>query len=174
MTLHNESRFGAAPLASLLLAGGLAGAALLGPAIASAQSPSPFANYEGKWNGSGEVIGIDGNREHIRCRATYEISENGSALSQTLLCASASYRVDVDSYVVAHGQNAEGYWHEATRQVQGSFVGHIANGVFEGAVTGPSFTAQLLLKAAGGKQTVDIKPQGANVAEVQVELSRDN
>jgi len=174
MTMRSKSHVTAAPLPGLLLAAGLAGATLLSPAAASAQSASPFASFEGHWRGSGEVIGADGNREPIRCRATYEISENGGALTQTLLCASASYRVDVNSYVVADGQNAQGYWHEATRQVQGHLTGHIANGQFDGTVTGPTFTAQLSLKAIGGKQTVDIKPQGANISEVQVALSRQS
>jgi len=174
MTMPNKSHFPAAPLPGLLLAAALAGAALLSPAAASAQSASPFAGFAGNWRGSGEVIGADGNREPIRCRATYEISENGGALTQTLLCASASYRVDVNSYVVADGQNAQGYWREATRQVQGHVTGHIANGQFEGTVTGSTFTAQLSLRATGSKQTVDIKPQGANVSEVQVALSRQS
>jgi hypothetical protein len=172
MTMRSESRFGVPPAAPLLLALGLAGGALLGPTVASAQSASPFANFAGKWVGSGEVIGADGNREKIRCRATYDLSENGAALTQNLLCASASYRVDVNSYVVADGQNAEGYWSENTRQVQGHLTGHITDGRLEGNVSGPSFTAQLSLKAAGGRQTLDIKPQGANVTEVEVELSR--
>ena len=172
MTMPSVSRFGASLLAGPLLATGLAGATLPQSSIASAQTASPFANFEGKWTGSGEVIGADGNRERIRCRASYELSQNGDALTQTLLCASASYRVDVNSYVVANGQNADGYWSEKTRQVQGKLTGRIADGRFEGTVSGPSFTAQLLLRATGGKQTVDIKPQGANIAEVEVELSR--
>lgn len=173
MTMHSESHLGFSPIAGLLLATGVAGAALFLPATASARSASPFANFEGKWRGSGEVIAADGNRERIRCRASYEISENGGALTQSLLCASASYRVDVNSYVVANGQDAQGYWSERTRQVQGHLAGRIADGQFEGAVTGPGFTAQLSLRASGGRQTVDIRPQGANVAEVEVELSRE-
>jgi hypothetical protein len=170
----NAGERGASFLVGSLLAAGLAGAALPQSSIVSAQMASPFANFEGRWTGSGEVIGVDGNRERIRRRASYELSENGGALTQALLCASASYRVDVSSYVVVNGQTADGYWSEKTRQVQGKLTGRIADGQFEGLVTGPAFTAQLLLKATGGKQTVDIKPQGANIAEVEVELSRAN
>jgi hypothetical protein len=172
--MPSPSRFGVSPFVGLLLAAGLAGATLLRPAIASTQPASPFASFAGKWSGSGQVIGADGNREQIRCRASYEISEKGDALTQTLVCASSSYRVDVSSYVVLDGQNAQGYWSEKTRQVQGNLTGHIVDGLFQGTVVGPAFTAQLSLKAAGGKQIVDIKPQGANVAEVEVELSRES
>ena len=159
MTMRSQSHCGFSRIAGLLLATGVAGAALLHPAAASARSASPFANFEGRWRGSGEVIAADGSRERIRCRASYEISENSGALTQSLLCASASYRVDVSSYVVANGQDAQGYWSERTRQVQGHLAGRIADGQFEGAVSGPSFTAQLSLRASGGRQTVDIRPQ---------------
>ena len=57
MTMPSVSRFGASLLAGPLLAAGLAGATLPQSSIASAQTASPFANFEGKWTGSGEVVG---------------------------------------------------------------------------------------------------------------------
>ena len=172
MALHSLSLSKVSRLAGALLAIGLACPSSLGAQTASAQRASPFANFLGNWQGSGEVVGSDGNRERIRCRAKYEISEKGDALTQSLLCASASYRVDISSYVVASGQGVQGYWREATRQVQGSMTGQIANGRFDGTVAGPAFTAQLSLRAADDRQTVDIRPQGGDVARVEVQLSR--
>jgi hypothetical protein len=171
-------RIGSAPHLSILFFAGLSlatGLARPDPVAAqttAARSVSPFANFLGNWQGTGEVVGTDGARERIRCRANYDVSDNGLALTQTLVCASASYRVDVSSYVEATGQSARGYWREATRQAQGSLTGNISDGLFVGTVSGPNFTAQLSLKAADGRQTVDIRPQGANVARIAVELSR--
>src|SRR6266851_4647337 len=98
------------PRRGLVLASALVGAALLWPQTGMAQSGSPFDRFSGAWRGSGQVIGVDGNREHITCRAHYAISENGGALSQTLICASDSYRVDISSYIVANGHSVQGHW----------------------------------------------------------------
>ena len=71
-----------------------------------------LCEFRRKWRGSGEITRSDGSREQIQCRARYDISEKGAALTQSLLCASASYRVSVNSYVIADGENAQGYWSE--------------------------------------------------------------
>jgi hypothetical protein len=157
-----------------LLAASLAGAALLWPQIGMAQSEGPFANFVGSWRGSGEVVGTDGNRERISCRANYTVSESGEALTQTLVCASDSYRLDISSYVIANGQSVQGHWQEATRQVQGHLSGHVADGQFEGSVAGPGFAAEILLRTNGRKQNVNIRPKGGNVAEAEVVLSRED
>jgi hypothetical protein len=120
------------------------------------------------------VVGADGNQEHITCRARYAVDQNGGALSQTLLCASDSYRVDISSYIVAEGHSVRGHWQETTRQVQGDLTGQIVDGDFEGGVAGPGFTAEISLKATGRKQVINIKPQGGDVANVNIVLSRDS
>src|SRR5580658_9257076 len=74
-----------------LLRGLLASAMLLWPLIGMAHSDGPFARFSGNWRGSGQVVGVDGHREQIRCRAGYSLSESGQSLAQTLICASDSY-----------------------------------------------------------------------------------
>ncbi len=172
MTAHSV-RPSSASLLGLMFATGLVGAALLGPQAAFARLASPFANFAGRWVGGGEVTGTNGNRERIHCRANYEISGRGDALNQSLVCASDTYRVQISSYVVANGQSVQGTWQEATRQAQGQLTGQIANGRFEGSVSGAGFTAQVSLRATGNRQVVDIRPQGADVARVEVFLSRE-
>jgi hypothetical protein len=156
----------------LLLAAGLAGAPLLWPAAGMAQAVGPFSKFDGSWQGSGEVVGADGRHERITCRAEYSIQEGGAALSQSLVCASDSYRVDISSYAVANGHDVQGHWQEATRQVQGDLTGHITDGNFEGNVVGPSFTAQTSIRTVGRKQEVNISPKGGDVANVDIVLSR--
>jgi hypothetical protein len=157
-----------------LLAAILASAPLIWPAAGVARAVGPFAGFAGSWHGSGQVVGTDGKRERITCRAEYSIQEGGAALSQSLVCASDSYRVDIGSYAVASGHDVQGHWQEATRQVQGNLTGQITDGNFEGNVAGPGFTAQTSIRTAGRKQEVKISPKGGDVAEVDIVLSRKN
>jgi hypothetical protein len=137
------------------------------------RTSSPFAEFFGSWRGSGQVIGADGHSDRIRCRATYAKSGSGEALSQSLVCASDSYRFDIHSYVVAADDGVQGYWQETTRNVTGHLTGQLESGRFEGSISGTGFTAQLSLKTIGHKQAVSITPQGGDIAKVDIVLSRD-
>lgn len=139
-----------------------------GPAIAA----SPFAGFIGDWHGSGHVTSTNGGGERITCRAGYSSSSGGEALSQTLVCASDSYRFDIRSFVVNDSQGVQGHWEESTRRVTGNLVGRIANGQFDGTIVGTGFTAAIALRVSGRRQTVTILPQGGDIAKVDIVLSR--
>jgi hypothetical protein len=157
-----------------LIRGSFLSSLFLWPVIALAQSEGPFARFAGLWRGSGEVVGADGHREQIRCSAAYSISDDGDALTQTLVCASDSYRVEINTYVVAEHQNVQGHWEEKTRNISGHITGRIADGQFEGAVVGTGFTAELRLRSNGRKQNVTIRPHGGDIADVEVVLEWRN
>jgi hypothetical protein len=93
------------------------------------------------------------------------------SLTQSLVCASDSYRFDIHSSVVADGESVQGDWQEATRNVSGSLKGSIQNGIFEGSVEGSGFTAQLSLRTNGHKQSVVIVPRGADIQKVDIALT---
>lgn len=170
-TLLGSSRVrDAARLMSVLtLVGGVA----LWSDGASASPVGPFDKFVGSWGGAGQVAGVNGSVEKIRCRATYSTPAN-QQLSQSLTCASDSYRIQIRSFVVAEGQSVEGHWEEATRQVTGHLAGTIADGRFEGSVSGAAFTAGLSLNTAGRKQTVVITPNAGDISRVSIVLSRDD
>jgi hypothetical protein len=172
MSISNMSWTNRSLRRGLLLAIGVVAAVLVQPQIGTAQSDGPFSKFLGSWRGSGQVIGRDGNHERITCRASYSTSESGAALSQKLVCASDSYRVDISSYIVADGHSVQGHWQEATRQVQGELTGQIADGNFEGSVSGVGFTAGIHLRTSGHKQQVTISPDGGDVAKADIVLSR--
>ena len=134
--------------------------------------PAPFAGMAGSWAGDGRIELQDGTSERVRCRATYSVGGGGTTLQQQLLCASDSYRVDISSYIVADGHSVQGHWQEATRQVQGELTGQIADGNFEGSVSGVGFTAGIHLRTSGHKQQVTISPDGGDVAKADIVLSR--
>ena len=137
-----------------------------------AAAAGPFQAFAGSWRGGGEVMGSNGVREHIRCRAVYSISNQGEAMTQTIVCASPSYKMDIRSHVEARGEQVEGEWSEATRNVAGLLSGRIVGGRFEGAIQGPSFTAGVSLIANGRGQSVSIAPSAGDIAGVSIELTR--
>ena len=158
--------------ASLALIVAASGA--LWPQVSAARTSNPFLEFFGTWRGFGHVVASDGHSERIACRATYSESGSSKALSQSLVCASDSYRFDVHSYVVANDRGVEGYWQEATRNVNGQLTGQVEAGRFEGSIAGPSFSAQLSLRTTGRKQAVSITPQGGDIVRVDIMLSRES
>lgn len=149
-------------LASLSLTGG---ATLAAPA-------SPFVAMAGSWSGGGVLSTSDGQREELRCRATYDVAGSGEQLRLNLRCASASYNFDLASEVEYRGGAISGSWSEASRNASGTLSGHAAGDHVEAAARGDSFSANLSLTTRGGRQTVSIQPQGTNVTSVSLALNR--
>jgi hypothetical protein len=173
MPRANASRFDRFSPRGLLLAA-FAGAVVLSSCAAMAQATTgPFEKFDGGWRGSGRVSGADGKSERITCRAHYSIPPSGQALSQSLVCASDSYRFQVQSDVVVNGRDVEGQWQETTRNATGKLSGQVADGQFSGTVIGSGFTAEISIRVTGGKQAVNITPHGSDVARVDITLSRD-
>ena len=160
--------------ALLLSALGVASAVFADATAQSARGADkgPFEPFSGAWTGGGQVVGANGDRERIRCRANYSQSKRGEAMTQSIVCASASYRMDIESYVEAAGGNVEGTWREATRDITGHLTGRLSDGRFSGAVFGPGFKAQISLASNGRRQEVTIQPSGGDIADVNIALER--
>jgi hypothetical protein len=140
---------------------------------AAASTASPFQKFIGTWAGGGQIIAANGHREAIRCRAEYSVAKAGSALNQTIVCASESFKLNITTYAEAAGETVQGYWSEATRDVSGHLTGHIAaDGRFDGEISAAAFTASVSLTSNGRSQAVSIKPRGGDVSDVRVELGR--
>jgi hypothetical protein len=163
---------GAAARKSPSLAACLVGVALLWPQVGIAAADGPFAPLSGAWRGDGAATGADGKSEHIACRATNTISFDKINLTQSLICASDSYRFDIRTNVFTDGQSVHGTWQEATRNVSGNFSGDIRDGSINGAFTAPGFTATVSIQTAGDKEQVTIVPQGSDIAKVEIALTR--
>lgn len=136
----------------------LATAVTAGASAGHAQS-AVFADLSGKWAGNGSIQLESGATERIRCRATYAVS--GPSLTQSLTCASDSYRFELRSNVVAKGNALSGTWSEVSRNVSGELSGRAsAGGRYDVTVSSPIFTANLALNVQGNKQVVQIRSQG--------------
>lgn len=128
-------------------------------ASASHAQSGPFAGFDGSWSGTGTVSMSDGSSEKIRCRATYKV-EGGSALTQTLRCASDSYKFDLSSNVTSQGNNISGSWSEASRNVYGNLNGKAGGGQIDVFVEAAGFAANITLTTRGNKQSVSISSKG--------------
>lgn len=139
--------------------------------IAPAAAGGPFQKFAGTWRGDGRISMQDGTKESIRCRVTYAVA--GPMLSQVLVCASQSYKFNVNSEVQADGGKLSGTWTETTRQVTGSVTGTVSDGSIVGTVSGATFSAGLSLTVRGNSQYVRILPAGTtDVVDVTVTLHR--
>jgi hypothetical protein len=155
MTFHAAKRFG-----HTIKAAGAGAILMLSVAAVHAQSGGAFAGFDGSWSGTGTVSMSDGSSERIRCRATYKVDGGGSALAQTLRCASDSYKFDLSSNVTSQGNNVSGSWSEASRNVFGNLVGKAGGGQIDVFVEAAGFAANITLTTRGNKQSVSISSKG--------------
>ena len=162
------SWFRAPPMKAL----GLAMAIALSAPMPAALAAGPFERFLGVWVGGGQMVGSNGHRESIRCRADYSEAKGGAALNQSIVCASESFKLDITSYAEASGQSVQGYWKEASRDVSGHMSGRISEGQFVGEFSAPTFSAGISLTSNGRTQTVSIQPRGGDISEVHIELKR--
>jgi hypothetical protein len=162
------SWFQAPPMKAL----GLAAAIVLSAPMSAALAASPFERFLGVWTGGGQIVGTNGHRESMRCRAEYAEAKDGAALSQTIVCASESFKFDIQSYAEASGDSVQGYWREVSRDVSGNMTGRISAGQFVGELTATTFSAGISLTSNGRTQTVSIHPRGGDISDVRIELKR--
>jgi hypothetical protein len=152
------------------LAAALFAAIVFQPVDASAGA---FTALQGNWSGGGTISMQNGTHERIRCKATYDVSPPGDSLTQTLRCASDSYKFNVDSTVTENGGTISGSWTETTRNVTGSVSGQVSGSVIEVLVTGVGFSAGISLATRGSAQAVAIRPSGdTDVVGVTVSLHK--
>jgi hypothetical protein len=98
--------FLSAPRLKALLA--LALTVTLAASESAAVTSNPFRNFIGQWSGKGQVIGSDGHRESMRCRAEYSGAKDGAAVNLAIVCASESFKFDIRSHVEASGESVQG------------------------------------------------------------------
>lgn len=139
----------------------------------AAHAEGPFSRFAGHWRGNGKISLSNGSHESISCRGSYAVGGGGTSLTQNLVCASASYKVDVNSTVVEQGGQLSGTWSETTRGVTGSVSGTISGNSVRAIVNGGTFTAGIGISLSGNSQIVTIRPQGGtDIVGVTVSLRR--
>lgn len=142
---------------------------LPGPAEAAS---GPFAGIDGRWSGNGVITISSGTKENLKCRVQYHVQKDGHIVSQTLRCASDSYKFESNAYVDHSNGQITGRWDELTYQVTGAISGKFASGKIEATVVGTGFTAGFDVLLRGDRQTVNIRPTNAEVTDVKIDLRR--
>jgi hypothetical protein len=151
-------------------AAGLGAAMMLTASSAFADS-GPFSGFEGSWSGTGTVALSDGSKERIRCKATYRVGGGGNQLTQTLRCASDSYKFDLSADVASNGDTISGNWSEASRNINGNLRGKAGAGHIEVFVEAAGFAASISLTTRGNKQSVAISSKG-DIRGVNISMTR--
>ncbi|HLZ00836.1 MAG TPA: hypothetical protein VKR55_01650 [Bradyrhizobium sp.] len=161
------TRSNVATAGCLLIALSFSGA----PALSAVRSP--FLAMAGTWSGGGTLSTADGQRQRLRCRASYNVAGRGDELSLNLRCASEAYNFNLASNVAYRGGAISGQWTEATRNASGIIEGRAVGDHIDAAARGQNFSANLSLTTRGGRQTVSIHPLGGGeVRDVTLVLDR--
>jgi hypothetical protein len=124
-------------------------------ASSSYAQSSPFAGMAGNWAGSGTVTLDDGSKERIRCRASYAVARVN--MTMTLTCASDAYKFELSANVIDEAVAVTGTWTEGSRGVSGTLQGRGGGGNFEVVASAAGFNANISLRTAGNKQSVNMR-----------------
>ena len=127
---------------------------------AAAYAAGPFSGLNGVWNGGGTIALQNGNRERIRCRATYAVGDDGNSLQQSLRCASDSYNFELRSDVRSSAGAISGSWNEVSRGIFGNLTGQAQRGNIVVQVQSATFNANLTLVSRGNQQSIEIRSLG--------------
>ena len=114
----------------------------------------------------------NGAQERLRCRARYNVGGGGNELRLNLRCASESYNFDLGGEVETDGSAITGSWNEATRNAAGTVSGRVNGDRVQVVARSDTFSASLSLVTQGNRQSVAIRPQGTEVSEVSITLSK--
>jgi len=155
------------PLARI--AWGIVLAFVLLPAIES--RATEFSGMAGAWTGTG-TIAVNNNREKLRCRANYNVSNGGATVDLQIRCASDSYKFDLSGGVNAVNGNVSGTWSESAHGAAGEIAGTVKGGVISARATGPYFSAHLSLRTTGNTQAVSLNSPGSQISSVTMQLSK--
>jgi hypothetical protein len=132
---------------------------------------SPFTAMSGSWSGSGTITTSSGNKEHIRCRAKYDVDGAGSTLGLMLRCASDSYNFELQSNATHSNGAVSGTWSENTRHVGGNIDGSARGNAISLRVSGV-ISATLGVSTNANQQSISIQAPGTELQSVAISLSR--
>ena len=136
----------------------------------AARAADNFDHLKGNWSGGGNITLANGEKERIRCRATYVPA--ASNVKITLRCASDSYKFELASDITSDGGKLSGSWSEATRAVVGGITGTATASTIQATAMSPLFTANLSVRTSGSNQTVSITSPGSEIQNVTISLKR--
>lgn len=130
-----------------------------------------FSGMAGAWAGTG-TIAVNNNKEKLRCRANYNVSNGGTTVDLQIRCASDSYKFDLTGGVNAINGNITGTWSELAHGAAGEIAGTVKGGAITARATGPYFSAHLSLRTTGNTQAISLNSPGSQISSVTMQLSK--
>lgn len=143
------------------------------PAGQGQASEGPFLGMAGAWTGNG-VISVNNNKEKLRCRANYNVSNGGSTVDLQIRCASDSYKFDLTAGVNHVNGVVSGTWSESAHGAAGEIAGSARAGVLSAQATGPYFSAHLSLATRGNTQAISLNSPGSQISSVTMSLAKSS
>ena len=137
----------------------------------SVASDGPFTGLRGAWTGTG-TIAFNNNREKLRCRATYNVTNAGSTVDIQIRCASDSYKFALSGGVNQNAGTLSGTWSESALGAAGEIAGTVKGGVISARATGPHFSAFLSLRTTGNSQSIALTAPGSQISSVTMALTK--
>ena len=131
-----------------------------------------FNRLPGRWVGDGWLHMSSGDREKIKCIATYFVKNGGTTLKQNLRCASTSYTVISRGALSSRGGKVSGTWNEETFDLSGNVTGTAKGGRMRLVVKGDNFTADFSVTTTGARQSVVMSSSGTNIKKMVINLHK--
>lgn len=138
--------------------------------FAQAVPAAAFSDLPGKWTGWGSIQMANGNSERVKCIAEYAVK--GANVLQNLRCASQSYRIDATAKLNVQNGEVSGDWEEKSYSAVGSIAGKSSGSNFNLSIQGLVFSAAMAVATNGCKQSINITPQGFEIAKISIGLGR--
>jgi hypothetical protein len=139
---------------------------------AAPATAGPFSNMAGSWSGSGIVYLATGRNERLRCRASYGVERDGDQLNLSIRCASDSYKFDLTGYAISSAGAISGQWSEPNYNAAGTLSGRAGDGRISATAIGSTISAFLSVTTRGNRQSVTIRPEGTEITQVALTLTR--
>jgi hypothetical protein len=133
---------------------------------------NPFEGMAGAWAGNGSITLGSGEKERIRCRVVYEVSDRGDRVEQDLRCASDSYKFELYCDISFANGFVTGRWNERTQKTSGTISGRAAAGQIDALAETSGFAAFFTMITRGDRQSVRIESKSPEISDVTITLRR--
>ncbi|MCB1528257.1 MAG: hypothetical protein KDJ45_11200 [Hyphomicrobiaceae bacterium] len=114
-------------------------------------------SLSGWWSGTGYIGFHGGQRETVQCRATYRQGEEAGSSTQSVRCATASGRVEIESHIIPDGEEIRGTWRERKYNVAGDLEGKFVPRGFRVVVKGEDISANMTVLLHKQQQVVEVQ-----------------
>ena len=155
--------------ASVAAAGLALAAGLAANATAAA---GPIEDLVGYWSGTGTIVLADSEKERVKCVAVYKVGQGGTAIKQTLRCATADYSINAKADLTIKDGQVAGTWEEQTYSATGQVSGRYTGSSFNLSIQGANFSAGMEVGLSSCKQSIQIRPKGLEIRRISMSLSK--